>query len=793
MGLRSVGRLREKAAELAALVAVMAGVPVGGRAYAAGDANRPVCSVATESSPGFRALLPDCRAYELVSESNSDDTTNVVGSYGFPEGAHVYYKSYVTTPAVGAGNGLPERFLATRTSSGWVQRAISAPQGEGPSHIALAAQENADGVVFIRGFSEAFVSSPFRDPFEAPQLNQTTGMGVYRLSLGSGAVSLLSLPDSGVLTQATLEGSGAYAGFAETNDWGSFLVGGSADGGRAFFVTTAKLATAPGTPQDTHEASNEIFERAGGHTYLVGVLPDGGVPVCGAEVSQGGGTTVGTERFYSFGAIAPNGANVVFSSPGQNPFGAKEPCGEGGLFLRDVVDGTTVQLPGSVFGGRAGTGAGEEEKIFTLGGGIHEYHVDTGQTTEVGEGLLLTYTPNGARVYYLGPEEGIFVFEEGRPPVRIPGTQEGGYTLGGGAFVGGGEILEASTYGRTSNMPVSSQDGSDLLFIDTAKLTEYDNCPEVKGEKVCHHEAYVYDAKANRVTCISCNSVHRVAGRLAPELIGQAQLIDTFSMDGGELQYQNPSPPFISDDGSRAVFETTEALAPQDVNGTMDVYEWEREGAEGCSTESLRLKSLTESAAYSPVIEGCVYMLSSGLGKEVPNEEGFVAGTHLEGASENLQDVYMQTSESLLPGLDNAAKLYDARVDGGFPYTPSSHGCEAAQCELPAGESAMVGGSGTESFAGPGNARSGIAHRGKGSSVARKRRLARALRACRRQKGRRRRTRCERRAHRRFAAIVWLAGVVALLVQCLLWCRRRRTEARRGWGDGGGAVTGGGI
>jgi hypothetical protein len=733
--LRVVGRrLWEKVAGFVVFAAVMAGVPVGGRAYAVGDANRSICSASTESSPGFRALLPDCRAYEVVSESSSDDTANVTGSYGFPEGVHVFYSSFLPTPAAGVRNGLPERFLATRTSAGWVRRAISVPQGEGPSHLGLAAQGNGEGVVFTGDFSEAFVSSPFRDPFEAPQFNETTGMGVYRLSLGSGGVSLLSLPDSGVLTQETLEGSGAYASFAEVNDWGSFLVGGSADGSRAFFVSTAKLATAPGTPADTHEASNEIFERAGGHTYLVGVLPDGSVPNCGAEISQGVGSTVGTESRYSYGAVAPSGANVVFNSPGREPFGAKEPCNEGGLFLRDVVDGSTVRLPGSVFGGRAGTGAGEEEKIFTLGGGIHEYHVGTGQTTEIGEGALLTYTPNGARVYYLGSEGGIFIFEEGKPPVRIPGTQEGGYTFGN--IGDGGEIFEGSTtdYVFTNNMPVSTPDGSDLLFIDTAKLTEYEN----EGR----HEAYVYDAKANKVTCISCNPANA-----SPQ--GQAQLIDAFSMDGGEEHYQTPSPPLISNDGSRAVFETTEALVPQDVNGTEDVYEWEREGTNGCEVSSA---AKVASPAYSPVVEGCVYMLSSGLGKEVPNANGIVDGTHLVGASENLQDVYVRTSESLLPGLDNASKLYDVRIDGGFPYAPPSHGCEATRCELSAGESAVVGGSTSEAFAGPGDVRSGVAHLSKRSSAStRRRRLARALRSCRRTKPRRRRVRCERAARRRYA------------------------------------------
>lgn len=730
-----VDSVRLRTAGLAAIMTVVTGCALTVPPAIAGDVNQVSCLARTESSPGFRAWLPDCRAYEVVSESNSGDTANVIGSYGFPEGAHVYYNNFLPTPESSAGNGLDEQFLATRTSTGWVQQALSLPQGEGPSHVEQAAQGNIGGVSFADDFSEVFLNSLFRNPLEDPQLNQTTGMGVYRLLLGSRRVSLISAPDSGVLTQEMLEGSGVYAGFAAVNGWGAFLVGGSTDGSRAFFVTTAKLATAPGTPQDTHEASNEIFERSNGHTYLVGVLPNGSVPVCGAEVSQGVGSTVGTQPLYSYGAVAPSGANVVFSSPGPEPFGAKEPCNVGGLFLRDVTHDTTVQLPGAVFGGRAGTGLGEKEEIFTLGSGLHEYHVDSGRTTEISEvaTALLTYSPDGTHVFFLGPEDGIFAFEEGQPPRQIPGTQAGGYktgTQGGGAIIAG-----PNDNGSIRNMPVTTPDGSHLLFIDSAKLTAYDNCPEVKSEKICHHEAYVYDAKANRVTCISCNPTNT-----SPQ--GQAQLIDLFSLDGAEARYQTPSPPFISNDGSRAVFETNEALVPQDVNGTEDVYEWEQAGTNGC---------VEESAAYSPVTEGCIYMLSSGLGKEVPNENGIVDGTHLVGASENLQDVYIQTSESLLPSLDNASKLYDVRINGGFPYTPSSHGCEATQCRQPTGKPAPLGEVTTEAVLGSGNAMQAAIRRNKrAADVVRRRRLMRALRACRRKKSRRGRTRCVRAARKRF-------------------------------------------
>jgi hypothetical protein len=725
VAVRAIGRFR--IGILGVAVAVAGGWLTAGPAFAAGDANEATCPALTESSPGFRAWLPDCRAYEIVSEANSGDAANVTGSYGFPDGAHVYYKSFLPTPGAGARNGLPERFLATRTSSGWVQSAISPPQGEAPANLTLAAQENAEGVAFANDFTEAVINSPFQDPFEEPRLNETLGMGVYRLSLVGADVSLVSLPDSGGLTQSMIEEPAADAEFAAIYDWGAFLAGANTDASRVFFVTSAKFATAPGTPHDTHEAGNEIYERTGGHTYLVGVLPDGSVPSCGAEVGQGVPSTLGNGA-YSYGAIAPSGANVVFGGGNCNS--------ASGLFLRDVVHGTTVPLQGSLFGGRAGTGSGEEEKILTLGGGIHEYHVGTAETTDIGSGNLLTYSSDGSRVYFLGGEEGIYVYEKGGARL-ISGTQAGGYRAGGRLAGGLINYNESTPYGTTRNMPVASggsSDGSHLLFVDSAQLTSYEN----KG----HFEAYVYDAETRRVTCISCNPLNRnpLTLELEPEPQGSAQLIYNFAMDIGEQQYQTPSPPFISEDGSRAVFETTEALVPQDTNGTTDVYEWEQANTNGC-TES--------SGSYSKVIKGCVYLLSSGLGVEVPNENGITDGAHLVGASENLKDVYVQTSESLLPGIDNASHLYDVRIDGGFPYTPATSGCEQGECTTARGESAAPDESTTEAITVPGNVKSVRARSAKRlARLSRARKLARALRACRRRKGRRRRATCEHAVRR---------------------------------------------
>lgn len=696
MLVRSTTRPKRIVAAVASVVATLALVA---NAWA-GDANREMCPVSTEASPGYRSNLPDCRAYEVVSQSNSNDTANITGAYGFPEGTHVLYKNFLPTSTGHPGNGFVEDVLATRSASGWTQQPITSHQGvaspEQPSKLIVA--EAASEISISDNFERAFINSPFQDPFEELRLNQTTGFNVYEVALPSGDIALISIGDSGPTTQSMIENP-EYATAAAQIGWGSFLVGSSADGSKVFFETLAKLSTAPGTPAASNTSGNEVYMHTDGHTYLVGVLPDGSVPTCGAAVA-GVMSTTERENHYSYGAVAPDGANVVFGT-----------CT--GAYLRNTESQTTVTLPGGSFLGRTGTAAGQEEEIFTQGaeeGTIYEYHVATEETDEVGIGRLMAYSANGEVVYSVDESEGdrgIHVYDKG--VVRLlPGTESGGYE---GGFLGGNAIPTAS--GRVSNLPVATPDGASLLFIDSGGLKHYENAG--------HHEAYIYDAVTNKTICISCNEkLHEAAG--------ETQLIDQFYADQGNASFHTASPPLIAVGGQRAVFETTESLLPEDTNGIEDVYEWVTVEADGCGVGS---------AHYSRVARGCLYLLSPGTGTGQITKEG-VSGSHLIGASENLKDVFLQTNELLTPGSDYAAHIYDVREDGGFPYMPSSFGCEEGSCRTMSGEAQGLFAAATETFEG----RALLNVRHKAASV-------RGMRVCRHRKhGRRRRGGCERRARR---------------------------------------------
>jgi hypothetical protein len=186
-------------------------------------------------------------------------------------------------------------------------------------------------------------------------------------------------------------------------------------------------------------------------------------------------------------------------------------------------------------------------------------------------------------------------------------------------------------------------------------------------------QMFLYDDEQSVVQCVSCTPYdpepklgsyfpHHVFGDLGP-------LQPT---DG------HPNQTFLSADGSYAFFDTPSALVSQDVDGEIapnheggaefqsqefslssDVYEWRREGIDGCAQ-----------------IEGCVALITNGRG-------GFL--NLLIGATPSGRDVFVYTASQLV-GQDNdkAGDLYDVRIGGGFaPPPPPPVECEGDACSTP--------------------------------------------------------------------------------------------------------------
>jgi hypothetical protein len=188
-----------------------------------------------------------------------------------------------------------------------------------------------------------------------------------------------------------------------------------------------------------------------------------------------------------------------------------------------------------------------------------------------------------------------------------------------------------------------SQNGAFLAFNSTNNLTGYDN----HG----NYEIYLYSAAASRFECASCNPS------------GEAP-----AAGGGVL---GNVPHEVSNNG-QVFFESKETLLPKDINGQPNVYEFDYGNG--------------------------VYLISTGTGSRM---------SILLDASVSGNDVFFLTSQSLVPqdSFPETEKIYDARVDGGFPEAASPPMCTTAEaCRSAASpQPSIFGAPSSQTFIGPGN------------------------------------------------------------------------------------------
>jgi hypothetical protein len=110
-------------------------------ALSAGDMNEAQCTAGTESSPGFRSYMPDCRAFELVTPPYKEGA-----ALASEPGAVSVDGSHLVLGAAGAfgdaGNywfeAAHDPYEFARGASGWQPTALVPPAGEYPYSALLA-------------------------------------------------------------------------------------------------------------------------------------------------------------------------------------------------------------------------------------------------------------------------------------------------------------------------------------------------------------------------------------------------------------------------------------------------------------------------------------------------------------------------------------------------------------------------------------------------------------------------------------------------------------------------------
>jgi hypothetical protein len=318
---------------------------------------------------------------------------------------------------------------------------------------------------------------------------------------------------------------------------------------------------------------------------------------------------------------------------------------------------------------------------------------------------------------------------------------------------------DSGAWGRNSEGGVQDRvsarvtaDGSRLVFMSDRSLTGYDNRDAHSGRP--DEEVYLYTGGTGGpagLVCVSCDPTgarpvgveyEKINGGVAggsnvwPDtavIAGSVPGWTPFSL--GEALYQSR----YLDASGRVFFNSSDGLVPTDRNGTEDVYEYEPPGVGSCTTSSV---------TFSTASGGCVDLISSGTSGE---ESGFLD------ASESGDDVFFLTAAQLSKhDTDTSLDVYDARVGGGpGPEPPQPVECVGDACQNPV-EPPEDQTPGSLTYKGPGNPlfspAPGMAVKPKTKPLARAQLLTKALKACRGDRNRAKRTKCEKKARRAYGS-----------------------------------------
>jgi hypothetical protein len=679
---------------------------------------------------GVSAALPNCRAYERVSPqdkggvdpnsivpflnidiylSKTGGQANAWTRQARPDGSAI---TWTSARAFAEPEAAPysSQFLSTRDpEGGWKTKGITPPSRAGHTG---EPRLFFDFQAFTPDLCGAYWLQVSDDVPLAPG-DQVGYPDLYRRENCASPVGYQLL--------TTRPPSAA----TKSNAYHLHVQGFSADTSRAVFRAAGKLETAGTTASGAEENNgfgsdipiSQVYMATGpGKPRLVSVMPNG---VAAFQSSSVGGNSKGF--FTSWmqeildTAVSTDATRVFFTTP-MFKSGSSGDKREPKLYLRlnankgqspitggectDPERGCTIAVSQSVDPGAAAEfwqATPEGTKVlFSFTAGAHKeelysYDVGTQTPTLIAGGLVGVYgaSTDLSKVYIQSTEALAPGGQAGKPNMYV--FREGqGFTFiatldkGGDPFSGGGDAW--APYRRLARV---TTDGDHFAFFSSSQLTGYDSKdadPEANSKRT-DGEVFLFDATANggsgKLICISCNpSGGRPVGR---ELQGGAVPVAA-DIPGWETSF-HPSP-VLSQDGVRLVFESYDALLPNDVNGLEDVYQWEAPGAGDCDTTD---------SSYFPQNGGCLSLISGGVGSR---------DSELMDVSSDGSDVFFASSEQLYGGdTDLLVDVDDARVGGGFssPQIPPECDVDAGACEGEGSTSPDIPGAGTPQFEGPGN------------------------------------------------------------------------------------------
>jgi hypothetical protein len=676
--------------------------------------------------------LPDCRAYELVSPAEKDGGSGDVLSFesetqlpnpmqaapmvspAEAEPSVLYSGEQFYQPLTGSLN----EYVSRRSPSGWGTTNLT-PAGGDEQFRVIAASEG------LKRFVIASEGPTYREPDAYRSLYIEEAPGVGTRPLFSVTPSHRTPNEFGFDSE-------------HVGDSDAPFVSASTDLSRVYFEANDALLEGVGglvteLNEDVSEEvvaaenGNYIYEWNEGKLALAGILPDGKVARHASLGEEYGGAVVHL--------LVPNLDHAV-SDDGSEVFWSNEENGTHALYVRE--DGVhTTQVDASVGGSGEFLAAAPDgsRAFFSKEGTLYEYVVGTHETIDISkdssgkedvQGLVgtskdgeyvyfvatgeLTSAPNGRGQTAVVGGDNLYVYEPqpgqpGQHTTRFITTLESGDDN----YLTGDPALSVVDWGSTVGQRTAevSPNGLFVAFGSHTALTGVVNSgPEIYLYSL---EAANHGVGSGELVCASCDPSG--ASNKGAYLPGFTDVYGTH-----EQRY-------VLNNGM-LFFTTTAGLVPQDTNGLDDVYEWE---------------------------DGAPHLISPGT-SESP---AVFADATVSGS-----DAFFTTAQPLVTqDQDQIVDLYDAKVEGGQPAvtipTPctTSEGCGQQAPQAPAFQAPA-----STTLTGQGNLPpppppSGTAQpKKKTTAQLRAEELAKALRACKRDRTKKKRAACDRRARRLYGA-----------------------------------------
>lgn len=667
-------------------------------------AQADTCPNATLREEDNSTQLPECRAYELVTNPFKEGFAPF--SEGYAADGTLAYSSVGNFAENGLG-AIGNQYVATRSATGWT---TAAPAPSGPTYAATGSG--------AEGFSSDLRSSVWlmrraEEPSDLAYLYRRGPEGTFTRIGPSNDPALLPLDPPGTLNTG------------ET----MFYDGGSADLSHVLFQIHGQSSypglVAPGAGFNLYEyvgsenarprfvgvdnAGNQIYP--GCNTGASTISTDGRVIVWGADCAQqlwariNGTTSIDVSASQctrtsadpggacnaasnaSFQGAATDGSRVFFSTTQQLVNGDTDNSND--LYACDIPPGALAP-------------AGTSNPCASL-------TEVSGASSNANVQGILRVSADGSRVYFVA--HGVLAANlNGRDEPAAAGDENlyvwqrnAAHPAGQTTFVARLEASDADLWGPeegSSYRMAQSTDEGRYLVLAT-------NSPLLASDTDEARDVYRYDAATGALLRLSTDT----SGSGGNEAGFEASLSSPPS---------KPSPTFsaMSSDGSHVVFITSEALSPRDTNGTADVYEWH---------------------------DGQVSLISGGK-PSLPSLAGTIVWITPSGT-----DILFSTTAALTgEDADTNSDVYDARIDGGLPIsraeTCSEEACRSPLGQQPEGPVA----SGTATLNGPGNPAQPPTPttNAKPKPPTRAQKLTKALKACRSKHNREKRSRCERKARR---------------------------------------------